>query len=311
MITTFKSELLQLASVKDVSLTRGHPFNGGNNGTGQYGDKTISFQYFESDSSFFRMLGIEVVKHNNLATTQGVWLNETAAFELGLDEDDTEYAQGPDGQWPMAVQGIIKDFRIGSLISSIDRQTSPVQIFIQQGDFYPWQLLVEVQGDPEAALADVREVHERLTGLEFHGMFLEDKIKEAYDSQRQVYTIVMIFTLVAILISMLGLLAMSTYFIQQRASEIAIRKVFGSTRREMLRRLVLNFLRLVIIAFVIAVPVIWWVMRWWLSDYSYRINLSPWIFITAGAFTFLIAFATVLWQSSRAANANPIDSIKS
>ncbi len=109
---------------------------------------------------------------------------------------------------------------------------------------------------------------------------------------------------------MLGLLAMSTYFIQQRASEIAVRKVFGSTRGEMLKMLIFNFMRLVLIAFIIAVPVIWLVMRWWLSSYSYRIPLSPWIFIVAGAFAFLIAFVTVLWQSSRAANANPIKTIK-
>jgi putative ABC transport system permease protein len=306
MVTTFKNELKQLASVKQVSLTRGVPFSMWNNMTVPYNDKNISFQMFEADSAFFNMLGFEVLKDNKLAVTNGYWINETAQFELGLGGDDVEFRLGEE---VIPVRGVVKNFRLGNVLMP-ELQAVLIGIYPDGTEFFPWSFLVEVQGDPDAAFDDVRGVYERLTGLEFQGIFMKDEIRRAYDSQRQAYTIVTIFTLIAVLISMLGLLAMSTYFIQQRASEIAIRKVFGSTRGEMLRRLVFNFLKLVLIAFVIAIPVIWFVMRWWLSDYSYRIDLSPWIFIAAGALAFLIAFATVLWQSSRAANANPVDSIK-
>jgi putative ABC transport system permease protein len=306
MVTTFRSELKQLASVKDVSLANGHPFNRGNNSTVEYEGKNISFQVFQTDSTFFRMMGFEVLKDYNLAGGNGVWINQTTEFELGLEDGDREIRPFGD---PIPINGVVKDFRVGSLLS-LSQQLPPVLIAIVPYDFFPWGFLVEVQGDAEAAFEDVRGVYERLTELEFDGKFLDDEIREAYDAQRRTYTIVTIFTLVAVLISMLGLLAMSTYFIQQRASEIALRKVFGSTRGEILRRLVFNFLRLVLIAFVLAVPVIWLSMRWWLSNYSYRIALSPWIFLAAGAFALIIAFVTVLWQSSRAANANPVDSIK-
>ncbi len=310
MVTTFRNELKQLASVRDVAIAQGHPFNRGNNLTSEYEGKNLSVQIFRADSTFFRMMGFEVLKDNNMASANGAWINEVAEFEFGLDERDTEIRGFREE--PISVLGVVKNFRVGSMLSSLEFQMPPVFIIVMpDGTLFPWQFLVKVQGDTNAALADVREVYERLTELEFTGEFFEDEIKATYDLQQRTYTIVVIFTLIAILISMLGLLAMSTYFIQQRASEIATRKVFGSTRGEILRRLVSNFLKLVLIAFVLSVPVIWLVMRWWLSSYSYRIDLSPWIFIAAGAFAFVTAFITVLWQSSRAANANPIDAIKS
>lgn len=119
-----------------------------------------------------------------------------------------------------------------------------------------------------------------------------------------------IFTLAAILISALGLLAMSTYYMQQKQQETAVRKVFGATRREMLRRLVGNFMAQVAVAFLIAVPVAWYALDRWLQDYSVRIRLGAWIFLAAGAFAAIVALATVFWQSSRAAAANPVDALK-
>ena len=116
--------------------------------------------------------------------------------------------------------------------------------------------------------------------------------------------------MIAILISLLGLLAMSTYFIQQRSSEIAVRKVFGSTNAQVLVRLVKAFLTYVAIAFIIAIPVIWYFMNGWLSDYSYRIELSPWIYAAAGLFCLFISFFTVLVQSYQAATSNPVNNIK-
>ncbi len=305
-IDTFRSELRQLASVKEVALSRGVPHRQWNAIARQYKEKMVTLQMFESDPAFFRMLGFEVLNRTGLAATDGYWLDETAKFELELGDNDVEVRLG---SLVIPVLGTVKNFRLLNILRP-DADAVLIKIVQDSENFIPWHTLVEVQGDPEAAFADVRDVYERLTGLEFEGRFIEDEISENYGTMRQTYTIVTIFTLIAILISMLGLLAMSTYFIQQRASEIAVRKVFGSTRGEMLRRLVFNFMRLVLIAFVLSVPMIWLVLRWWLSSYSYRISLSPWIFIVAGAFAFLTAFVTVLWQSSRAANANPIKATK-
>lgn len=104
---------------------------------------------------------------------------------------------------------------------------------------------------------------------------------------------------------------MSTYFIQQRSQEVAIRKVFGSDNQGILYRLISSFLIYVGVAFIIATPVIWYFMNQWLSGYSYRISLNPLIFIASGIFCLLISFVTVFFQSYKAANTNPVDSIAS
>jgi putative ABC transport system permease protein len=139
---------------------------------------------------------------------------------------------------------------------------------------------------------------------------MDDLLKGSFNAQQRTARIVILFTAIAILISLLGLLAMSTYFIRQHTKEIAVRKVHGANNFRMLSQLVLTFLGYVGIAFVIAVPLIGYIMNRWLSDYSYRIGLSPWIFISAGVFCLLVSFVSVYWQSRKAAHANPVDSLK-
>lgn len=177
---------------------------------------------------------------------------------------------------------------------------------------YPWNVLVKTRGDKSAAYNTVKSVFERVSegGIFSGAMYIEQQLEADYAQQRRILHIVGIFTLVAILISALGLVAMSTYYIQQKEQEVAVRKVFGSTRGEVLMRLVGNFMRLVGVAFVIAVPVAWYLLERWLQDYSVRISLSPLIFLVSGAFAAVVAFVAVFWQSSRAADSNPIDSIK-
>lgn len=174
----------------------------------------------------------------------------------------------------------------------------------------PWNILIEVQGDPVVAYKTVSSIYEKITGVEFNGKFLDQSIQESFEQQMRLSKIVGIFTVIAILISLLGLLAMSTYFIHQRSQEVAVRKVFGSDSRMILKQLIFTFMNYVLIGFIIATPVAWIVMNHWLSSYSYRIKLSPLIFVTAGVFCLLISFAAVFFQSWNAANRNPVESIK-
>ena len=172
-------------------------------------------------------------------------------------------------------------------------------------------MLIKTRGDHDEAYATIRSIFERINddGF-FEGRYFEQQIADFFADEQRTLRIVGIFTLAAILISALGLLAMSTYYMQQKQQETAVRKVFGATRREMLRRLVGNFMRLVGAAFVLAVPVAWYLLERWLQDYSVRIRLGAWIFLAAGAFAATVALATVFWQSSRAAAANPVDALK-
>ena len=160
-------------------------------------------------------------------------------------------------------------------------------------------------------LQEIKQAYSEYTGgMPIDYNTFDDVMHRQYAAQQRMSDILFGFTLVAILISALGILAMATYFIRQRSMEIAVRKVFGSTNREVLQRLVLHFVRYVLAAFVIAVPVIWYLMHDWLSQYVLRIPLSWTIFALAGLTALAIAVATVFGQSWRAANSNPVDAIK-
>lgn len=305
-IVTLTNELAQLPSVKRVGLGQGTPFNRGNNFTTLYQGKNVSFQILAGDQQYFDMLGFEILRNNNLATGDGAFINQTTLKELELSEDVPSFSL--DGsKRPVVVAGILKDFQL----STITEKIAPLLVEIYKTeDIYPWNILVEIQGDPFAARNEVKDIFEKITNLDFDGKFIDEQVEEAYADQQRTSKIISIFAGIAILISLLGLIAMSTYFIQQRSSEIAIRKVFGSSNKEILLKLVMTFLNYVFIAFVIAVPVIWYFMHKWLSGYSYRIELSPLIFIAAGLFCLLISFGAVFVQSYGAANANPVKSVK-
>jgi len=317
-IRRFRDELRTLPCVEAVALSCGTPHNRGNNNTIKRGpDAMISFQVFVGDSVFFRMLGLVQERDNHI---NGWALNRYALRELGIDEDATNFKLGPDFSWNFNIAGIYRDFQVGSVL---DKPTS-VQLWNvddfdrwwRDGKFmgrYPWNVLIKTRGDKAEAYAAVEACFNRVVDGEVFGgaTYIEQQIEADFAEQRRMLRIVGIFTLVAVLISALGLVAMSTYYVRQKEQEVAVRKVFGATRDEVLRMLTGSFMRLIAVAFVLACPVAWWGLDRWLQDYSVRISLSPLIFLVAGAFAAAVALIAVFRQSARAARANPIESIKS
>lgn len=313
--------LKTLPFVEVIGQGQGTPLSGGNNNTTSYGkEKMISFQTLIGDKPYYQILGMEIKKDNKLSSGTGWYFNEYAFKEMGVSEDVPAVKMGPDMDWEIQVAGVFTDFKVRTALSDPTAcQLKIINSFEENNrdtskrKMYPWDILVKVADnyDRESAFNQVKDMVIKETGsTEVVINYMDDLIKESYTEQKRTSDIVMIFTLIAILISSLGLLAMSTYFIQQRQMEISVRKVFGSTRTEVLNRLVSNFMKIVGVAFIISIPVIWYLMTWWLEGYAYRIALSPLIFVGAGLFSCVIAFITVFWQSMRAANQNPIDAIK-
>ena len=151
----------------------------------------------------------------------------------------------------------------------------PIFVQLDKTENIPTEnLLVEIQGNTFEAYNKVKQVYENITQLEFPGKFIDRQIEESFATQQRILKIISLFAFVAIVISLLGLLAISTYFIQQKAREIAIRKIFGSNGTLILYKLICTFIRYVVIAFIITTPVMVYTMRQWLSNYSYRISLS-------------------------------------
>ena len=306
VVQTLANELETLASVKRVALSQGTPFSRGNNYTFEYKEKNIGLQILTGDSTFFNMFGFEILHDNHTAETKKTYYNEQAYKELELD-DDAITVPNIDLWFSNGISGKVKDFQLGDILSN----TPPVAIVVNnRSDIYPWNLLVEVQGEPAIAYNQVKEVFEKMTNLDFEAMFMEEEVAKRFAPQRRVQKIVSIFTGIAMLISLLGLIAISTYFIRQREKEIAVKKVMGSTNYKITLKLVQSFLNYVLIAFVLATPISWYILNQWLADYSYCITLSPFYFIVGGLFCLVISALTVFYQSRKAANANPVKFLK-
>lgn len=311
---TFMQRVEQLPGVEAVSKCAGHPLQGGNNETGVYmvgGEKrTLSFQIFLGDANFLKVLGMGIDRDNQISGTKKLYLNHQALSELGLDENANSVPAGGSSE-EQALAGVLSDFKIRGILAD----QHPVRVYIysnqQAEDFWGWGFLIKVNGDKDQVAQQVKDIYHELNNYEYprNALYLQDDIRENYKAERNMQHIVTIFAMIALIISLLGLIAMSTYFVNQRQREIAVKKVFGCESDEVLRRLVSTFLAYIGIAFVIAVPVIYHLMQWWLSTFAYRISLYWWIYAVAGVICTLVAILAVFAQSYRAANANPVKTL--
>jgi putative ABC transport system permease protein len=304
-VGTFISELRRQPCVLNVSACGGTPFDRGLDNTMPYHGRTVDFRVFVADTSFMSIYGLKLVRDNHIDDENGVYVNKQALTEMGLDMKAKSLMYY---NKPYKIRGIVNDFHLGD----ITMERNPVIIHIRKRIRWPWEFTVEVTGDPVEAYKHVRKVYKNVYGevLDEDKPYIEQKIENVFESQIRISNILMLFTGIAVVISFLGLLAMSTYFIQQHNKEFAIRKVFGSSNNKIWRDLIRIFLSYVMIAFVIAVPIIYYFMNKWLSAYKCRIPLSPLIFIAAGLFCLIISFFTVFIQSYVASNANPADYLK-
>jgi len=144
----------------------------------------------------------------------------------------------------------------------------------------------------------------------FNYFFLDDSFNRQYKSDELFGSIFTVFALLAILIACFGLSGLSAYNVLQRRKEIGIRKVMGASLQQLLFLLSKDFLRLIVLAFFIAIPITWLVMGKWLDYFAYRINISWWVFVVTGLITIFIAFATISFQALKAAITNPVKSLR-
>ena len=269
------------------------------------GDKLTSLFLTDLDSTAFTLYGLDILKdYGN--TSNGYYLNEDAKRRLELTDDDREMVWGKDEMAP--ISGILKDFhRINVL-----HEAEPFAIRLQEHVENP-NFLVKTNGDKQAKTAFV----EMMRGLgvpeeamEWSVSSLEEGIANTFEDQQNTLKIITLFTIIAVIISVMGYVGMSLFFIRQRQKEIGIRKIMGSTSGEVMALMLRMFCTPLLFSFVIAVPLSWYIMRDWLTNFSYRITLSPWIFIVTCAFALLVAILSVSIQIIKAVRTNPVESIK-
>lgn len=303
LINKLKAE----SCVEAVGLGDGYPMFDTNNWTmSTESGKEASFQMVKGDSAYFNILGIRKKQDNH--TPDCYWLNEYAYGVLEIDETATEFTTKSNRT--MQIGGIYYDFKIKPLLE----EQHPALIY--QYDEYPagkwpWTILVKTTPDHKEAFARVKAVFSELYPDKlFDASYVEDDIKAVFASENRVLEIMVIFTILSLFVSALGLVAMSSYYMQQERRTVSLKKVYGADYNSVLWSLVAEFMKMIGVAFVIAVPVAWYLMHTWLNGYSYRIGLHWWIFAVAGLFTAVIAALAVLWQAVRAARTNPAIELK-
>lgn len=259
------------------------------------------------DKEFIDIMGINLVKDNHLSGDVK-YINEELAGKLSLGDGESEVTWG-DGSVTQ-VAGVFSNFHMTNILDPYQ----PFMITVKDTDeIEDPNFMVKTNGDPLAwkKLCDlVKEVNGSTEDIDWKVQSIESTVKASLTEEKNTMRVVGIFTGVAVLISILGFIGMSLFFIRQRKKEIGVRRIMGSTTNEVLSLLLTKFCAPLLVSFIFAVPLSWFIMDKWLESFSYRIGLSPWIFIASGAVSLLIAVVSIFFQTLHAAHSNPADVIR-
>jgi len=245
-------------------------------------------------------------------TNQRMILNETAVKEIGFasPQDAIGHKVGFDWRgesYTWTIIGVVKDFHFQDLHVTI----SPYAFQLNNQPNFNYLIVHAKAAEISSLLKSIQGSWHKLNPNEpFEYSFLDDDFQKNYDAQNRLSSIVAYFTIIAILISCLGLFGLATFSAEQRTKEIGVRKVLGASVTGIVALLSKDFLKLVAISVLIASPLAWWIMNKWLQDFAYRTNISWWIFAAAGIIAVVIALATVYFQAIKAALANPVKSLR-
>lgn len=278
--------------------------------------KAVSTQQWRVDHDYIKTMGMEVIEGRDfsrdfLTDSSAVIINEATARLLNFDEPIGKKIYTIEDIQTMELKaydiiGVVKDFHYESLRSNI----SPVTLFLGRSSGN-----ISFRLNTEDITGTVSHIESKWRGMAagqpFNYTFMDEAFDQIYRAEQRVGNIFITFAILAIFIACLGLFGLSAFMAEQRTKEIGIRKVLGASVGNIVTMLSKDFLKLVLIAAIIAFPVAWWGMSTWLENYAYRTEISWWIFALAGAVAVLIALATVSFQAVRAAVSNPVESLRS
>ncbi|WP_257666693.1 ABC transporter permease [Parapedobacter tibetensis] len=264
------------------------------------------------DTNYLRFYDMELLAGRNLRATDTISeliINETAAKIYGFA--NPQHALGKilsQGDRPYPVVGVVRDFHSQDFYTAIE----PLALMTASSDM--GTINVKLSADPASWQRTIEHIQQHWNSIyppdAFNCRFYDENIESLYQQERNTAKLIDLATTVAIVISCLGLFGLATFTAFQRTKEIGIRKVLGATVSGIVALLSKDFLRLVLVAIVIASPIAWWAMNKWLEDFAYRIDIQWWMFTVAGLAAVVIALLTVSFQAIKAAVANPVDSLR-
>lgn len=320
---SLKNEISRIPHIQNTGGSLYYPgiFNPADMGLYKEGENmTNSKRVFMNwvDESFLQTLGIKPVsgrlfsKEFPADTNFRIILNEKAITQIGFKNAHDAIGknvlidwQGQTYRWEII--GVVKDFHFKDLHSAIE----PYGFQLNNVPKYNYFIAHATTGNIKEVLGSVQSVWHKLNPNEpFEYSFLDDDFQKNYEADSRLSNIVRYFTIIAILISCLGLFGLATFSAEQRTKEIGIRKVLGAGVGSIVGLLSKEFLSLVFIAIIITSPLAWWVMHKWLQNFAYRIDIEWWVFIVAGCLALLIALFTVSFQAVKAAIMNPVKSLR-
>ncbi|HXD76690.1 MAG TPA: ABC transporter permease [Puia sp.] len=319
-IESIKTAIASDPGVSSVTASRAVPGeflpNGGTRIEAPDGRMNSQIPYiYEIDFDFLPTYHIPLLAGRNFSrsfptdSAGSLVINEAAARLFGYRNPAAAVGKKFD-QWGRkgTIIGVVKDFNFRSL----RQEVQPLTLRYAYPDVLN-RISASLKSDDIAGtISRLQAVWTRLAPQRpFMYHFLDQSFNDQYKADEQFGNLFTFFSFLSIFIACLGLFGLSTFMAQQRVKEIGIRKVLGSSRSGIILLLSRDFVRLVVVAILIAVPLCWWVMSDWLQGFAYRVRIGPLVFLESGLISLAIALATMTWQSIRAATANPVRSLRS
>ncbi len=318
----FKNELMSNPSIVSATASGGVPGSGGS-GTIKFALKNDKEEklcgMLEIDKEFIPSYGLTIIAGRNFYPTdrrgvdtsyvESILVNETAAKLFGFNKPSEFLGQEITGAGfiPCRVVGVVQDFHQRSLQYDFN------PMIFEPVDKAAWtNLSLKLNTTNLASVMDfVKSKWSAFyPGMPFRYFFLDDHFNEQYKSDQIFITVIWLFTIIAILIACLGLFALSLFTITKRNKEISIRKVLGATASEITQTITKDYMKLVVFATIIALPIAFILVKNWLKNYAFRISIGLWFFLLPAILIILIALVTVLYQSLKAANENPVKNLR-
>lgn len=311
---TIRNELLRNPAIEEVTFSNQSVLDIENttsdtNWEGKEEGTEFMVHGMAIDENFMKAMGMEIVEgegfRNAVSDSASYILNETALMEAGIKD--------PIGKsftlWQTkgTIKGVVKDFHH----RSIHKKIEPT-VFVYRPDWF-WLVYVKTNGTQnEQAVAAAQTIWKQYNPVyPFEYRFLDDAYDKMYNNEQRLGKLFTGFSAIAICISCLGLFGLATFTAAQRVKEIGIRKVMGASINQIIILLSKDFLWLVIIAFVIAAPISWYIMEKWLADFAYRTPMVWSVFVITGGIVLILAFLTMSFQTIKAALGNPVNSLRS
>ncbi|MDT0644543.1 ABC transporter permease [Zunongwangia sp. F363] len=317
---TFKQKLLNNSQISNVSIASGIPSDPNLSGSQVYpksnqeqeANSEIHINIYNIDDSYIPTMGMTMLKGRNfskefVSDSTAVIINEAAVKALGWQNENViDKSIVKSGGYIYNVIGIVKDFQYNSAKENI------APLMMRLNPFSSGTIIVKINTvETKAILSSIQTEWELLNNQgAFSYTFLDKNYDRLYRSEERNGQLFSVFALLAIIIANIGLFGLVAFAAVQRTKEIGVRKVLGSSVPGIILLLTKDFIKLIGIAALFAVPIAWYVMRLWLENFAFRIDIKWWVFLIAGITSMVIALITVSSQAIKAAIQNPVKSLR-